>query len=385
MADGRLRAPNPHFPAFLFFATPVVVDAEETRRHATSADPWSKEWLSNNVAGFGPYSLVECSDDRMVMRARDDYWDGLPPVREVAIELVESRADAIRQLDGPDPVMLPGLRCDEIVGVRTKPNVTLVSSWAGHTSLEIDYHRPPFDDIRVRHAMSFATPYDEVLERGFLGLARPWRSGVKTFASWYTDEDWPYETDAARAKTLMAEAGYADGFTTDLYVEQRPDLLRVAEILQRAYGEIGIAVQLEDLDTAPPWWMPPLHLRTECSHILTEPLYDLAHDYAPMNPILPAPGGRVGVRSWHPRYAGDRQIEDMFRDALVAESSDQRRERCIELQKHIVRFAPNVFLAETPQFHATNDHAHPWARDYRNRLVQLTLWADSNSHYLPRH
>ena len=268
----------------------------------------------------------------MLMRARDDYWDGLPPVREVALELVESRADAIRQLDGPDPVMLPGLRCDEIVGVRTKPNVTLVSSWAGHTSLEIDYHRPPFDDIRVRHAMSFATPYDEVLERGFLGLARPWRSGIKTFASWYTDEDWPYETDAARAKTLMAEAGYADGFTTDLYVQQRPDLLRVAEILQRAYGEIGISVQLEDLDTAPPWWMPPLHLRTECSHILTEPLYDLAHDYAPMNPILPAPGGRVGACSWHPRYAGDRQIEDMFRDALVAESSDQRRERCIELQ-----------------------------------------------------
>ena len=379
----RLRAPNPHFPSFLFFATPVVADAVEISRHASTVDPWAEEWWSRNVAGFGSHAVVEHNERRLRLRARPEYWDGEVPIQEISLELVDSRAEALRVLDLPEPVMLFGLRSDEILAVRDKPNVELVSSWAGHTSLEIGYHRPPFDDIRVRHALSYATPYEEVLERGFLGMARPWRSGVKTFASWYTEEGWPYETDVARARRLMEKAGYRDGFSTLLYVQQRPDMLRVAEILQAAYAEIGIDAQLENLDEAPPAWMPPLHLRTECSHIMTEPLYDLAHDYAAINPILPAPGGSVGVCQWRPRYVGNRETEDMYRDTLTAETAELRRERCVALQKHVVEFAPNVFLAELPEVHATNKHAHAWARHYRNRMVQLTLWADSNTFYLP--
>lgn len=378
-----LRAPNPHFPAFLFFATPVLVDAEEASRHASSADPWAAEWLSRNVAGFGSHALVEHTETRLRLQARPEYWDGEVPVGEITLERVASRAEALRMLDEPDPVMVFGLRSDEILGVRNKPNVELVSSWAGHTSLEIGYHRPPFDDIRVRQALSYATPYADVLERGFFGMARPWRSGVKTFASWYTDEGWPYETDVERARSLMAEAGYGEGFSTLLYVQQRPDMVRLGEILRDAYAQIGIDLTLENLDEAPPGWMPPLHLRTECSHILTEPLYDLAHDYAAINPILPAPGGQVGICQWRPRYIGERGIEDMFRAALTAETVELRRERCIELQKHIVQYAPNVFLAELPEVHATNDAAHAWTRHYRNRMVQLTLWADSNTFYMP--
>jgi peptide/nickel transport system substrate-binding protein len=377
-----LRSPNPHFPAYLFFATPSIVDATEVSRHASDQDPWAMEWLAQNVAGFGAYALTDLNDDRMVLKSRKEYWAGESPVPNIVVERTESRTQALKLLSGPDPVFLAGVRCDEIREIEGNSGVRLTGTWAGHASVEINYHTPPFDDIRVRHALSFATPYNEVIKDGFLGLARPWKSPIKTFTAWYTDKAWTYDTDVARAKKLLSEAGYADGFETTLYVPQRPEMLRTAAILQRAYGRIGVKIEIENLDTTPKGWMPPLHLRTECAHNLTEPLYDLAHDYAPFDPILPAPGGPVGVGTWLPRYAGDRNLEDMYRDTLLAPTKQSRKERCVALLNSIVEFAPCIFLAETPLFNASNDKAHPWTSDYNNRLVQQTLFQNSNSRYL---
>ena len=377
-----LRTPNPHFPAYLFFATPNIYDATEVTKHATENDPWGMEWLSQNVAGFGPFHLVKAEPDRMVLQARPEYWAGEPAIPQVVVEQVGSRKEALRLLDGRNSVFLPGLRCDEVQEVRNKPNVRLTGTWAGHASVEFDYTSPPFDDIRVRHALSFATPYQEIISRGFLGQARFWKSPIKTYSAWYTDQFWHYDTDLAKAKALLVQAGYAGGFKTQLYTFQRPEMLRVAEILMHAYGQIGIEVELAALESAPAGWVPPMHLRPECSHNLSEPLYDLAHDHAPFHPILPAPGGPVGVGTWRPRYVRNPRLEDMYRATLLANDKQTRRERCVALQKAVVEFAPRVFLAETQLFNATNSRTHSWLSDFDNRLVQVTLFQNSTSRYL---
>ena len=376
------RAPNPHFPAYLFFATPNIYDAAEVTKHANQDDPWGMAWLSQNVAGFGPFQLVDLEPDRMVLRARKDYWAEEPPIPQIAIEKAGSRDDALRLLDERDPVFLAGLRCDEVQELKSKENVRLFGTWAGHASVELDHSSPPFDDIRVRHALNFATPYREIMTKGFLGQARPWKSPIKTYSAWYTDRFWDYETNLAKARALLAEAGLAGGFETQLYAAQRPDALRVAEILQRAYGQIGIEVELAALESAPVGWMPPMHVKPDCGHNLSEPLYDLAHDHAPFNPILPAPGGPIGVGTWRPRYVRNPELEDMYRDTLLANDEQTRRERCIALQKAIVEFAPRVFLAETQLFNATNSETHAWLSDFDNRLAQVTLFQNSSSRYL---
>jgi hypothetical protein len=166
-----------------------------------------------------------------------------------------------------------------------------------------------------------------------------------------------------------------------MYVPNRPDALRLAEILVAAYGEIGVSVEVEDMAAAPAGWMPPLHLRLDCGHNLTEPLYDLAHDYAPLTPILPA-GGRVGVGTWRPAYAGHARLEEMYREALVAPDKHTRRERTLALQRSIVEFAPAVFLAEQLLCNAVSIEADPWARQHASRLNQVTLYQNANSGYL---
>ncbi len=379
----HLRRPDPFFPSRMFWATPNVVDATEVRKHSTQADPFGMDWHSQNMAGFGPFTYLEGDADRGTFRARSDYWLGEPPVDEVAVQRVDSRGDALAMLDSEEPVFLAGLRSEEVRALQRRSDTRFVSSWAGHASLEINYNVAPFDDIRVRHALSLATPYEQVIEAAFLGLARPWRSPIHTYAAWYTEQYWDYGTDLEAAGRLLTDAGYGTGLTTQMFIPQRPDATRVAEILSSSFEKVGVVLEIEDMAMAPAGWMPPLHLRLDCGHNLSEPLYDLAHDYAPLTPIFPA-GGRVGVGTWKPAYAGDHRLEELYRDALLAPDEHTRRERTLQVQRAVVEFAPAVFLAEQALFNAVNEHAHPWTLDHANRLNQVTLYQNANSSYLAR-
>ena len=379
----RLRRPDPFFPSRLFWATPNVTDATEVRKHTSDPDPYGMNWQGENMAGFGPFEYTGGDRDRGVFQARRDYWSGQPPINEVVLQRVDSRDEALGMLDGESPAFVAGLRPDDVRALQQRSDIRFVSSWAGHASVEIDYNAPPFDDIRVRHALSLAAPYNRIIEEGFLGLARPWRSPIHTYAAWYTEKYWRYDTDVERAGRLLADAGFGDGLVSQLFIPQRPDAIRVAEILSESYEKVGVVLELADISKAPAGSMPPLHLRLDCGHNLSEPLYDLAHDYAPLSPIFPS-GGRVGVGTWTPAYAGNHSLEEMYRDALLAPDEHARRRRTLRLQRAIVEFAPAVFLAEQALFNAVNTGAHDWALDHSNRLNQVTLYQNANSSYISR-
>ena len=272
-----LRAPNPNFASYLFLATPMIVDSADVQSHATSSDPWALKWLSKpHAAGFGPYDLAEITGEQMTFSARKDHWQGSPPNAEVLVHRVESRSEAISELSSSEPVYVAGLRPDEATNLRTRSTVFLTSSWGGHSYIGMNYNRPPFDDIRVRHALSYATPYKQIIEQGFLGLARPWHGPVPSFDAWYLNENQDYRTDQRKATDLLREAGYGTGFQTALYVNNRPDLLRITEILKDAYRAIGIDLEIRDMSAIPAGWCPPLYLRTECGHNINETVYDLS-------------------------------------------------------------------------------------------------------------
>ncbi len=377
----RLRAPNPHFATFFFSATPMIVDSAAIRSHATKADPWGTSWLSErHVAGFGPYGLDTIAPDTVAFSARPDYWGGSPRTSRVVAYRVGSRAEALSALDSREPAYVAGVRPDEIGVLRARSNVVISASWGGHTYIGMNYARPPFDDVRVRRALSCVTPYEAIVDKGFLGFARRWHGPVPSFDAWYADTPRDSAGGRRQAKALLAEAGYGAGFRTALYVGDRPDVHRIVEILVPAYREVGVELEIRNMNTVPAGWCPPLYLRVECGHNHNEPVYDLAHDYMPINPVLPAPGGWGGTDTWFGRYPGSRMLEDMYRTILVAPTSSDRRERCLKMQQAVVDFAPVVFIAENIQLNAAN---RGWAHDYSDRLVQALQFQNCNSNYLP--
>ncbi len=380
----KLRTPNPFLPSFLFCGVPLMVDAKEVGAHANAADPWGSEWLSaRHVAGFGPYTFEGADGERMHFAARHDHWDDRELAPRVVVERVKTRAEGIAVLDTGDPAYVAGLRCDEVVPLRQRSDICLVGSWGSHTYIGMNYNRRPFNDVRVRRALALATPQREVIESGLLGMARAWRAPIPTYDPWYERDHWRYETNADRAKKLLAEAGYRDGFDTALFLPRRPDIERVAEILRTSYAKIGVNLDLRDARSVSAGSYPTFWIRAECGHNFNEPVYDLAHDYALIKPILPSPRARGGIDTWVGSYPGNQDMEEMYRDILLAPTADARRERAIAMQRALIDSVPIIPLAENLQVSAANTAAGEWIGDFDHRVVQALQFQNSGTGYLP--
>ena len=381
-----LRAPYPTFPNWLLSVSPNMVDATAVREHATEADPWGLEWLDANAAGFGAYRLEEMDLDGLRFAARPEHWGGEPEATRVdVVPWRAGRRDAIAQLDESRPVVLVGLDPDETAELMKRDDLQVLRTWAGHVSVEIDFTAAPFDSQAVRHALAFATPYEQLRADGLRGLARPWTSPVKGMSQWYLDEPLPYVHDPKRARELLAEGGHPDGIEADLYVSGQPYCTRMGEILAAAWREAGIEVTLRPESHLPAGHLPALFLRAECAHNTSEPIYDIAHDYAAMNPLLPLPGGPPHVGNWRPRWRKNPAAIDEFMEMLGDPDPARKRTRFDALQRHLVHLGTSVFIGEMQQTLVANRAVPESLLAPDSRFFQALSYQNATTHYLPSH
>jgi peptide/nickel transport system substrate-binding protein len=117
--------------------------------------------------------------------------------------------------------------------------------------LGMNVTKPPFDDVRVRRAVAYALPYEEMMRAAMFGRALPMFGGSgEPSATW--PQPSPYTTDMAKARALMAEAGHAGGFETELSFDQGFATTNepMALLIQESLAEIGIKVGLNKIPGA---------------------------------------------------------------------------------------------------------------------------------------
>jgi ABC-type transport system substrate-binding protein len=380
----RLRAPYETFPNWLLSGPPYTVDSAAIRPNATAADPWGLEWLDGHVAGWGPYALTELDSEHLQFEARSDYWAGEPETQSIDVRAVADRRTALALIREDRPVVLLGTDPDETAALLREDDLTVLRTWASHASVEIDFTLPPFDDVRIRHALALATPYDRIRAEGLLGMARPWNGPVKGMSQWYRETPIPYAYEPQDARRLLAEAGYGDGLAADFYLEMQPAAQRIAAIIGRAWKDVGVELTFRDVSGAPEGWLPPLWLRLECGHNLSEPVYDLAHDYAAMNPLLPLPGGPSHVGNWCPRWTKNPAILAQLAELLTTKDRGSRRRQFDQLQDDIITFGSSIFLAEMQQVTVANRKVPKSLLAPDSRLYQATNYQNPKAeYYLP--
>jgi ABC-type transport system substrate-binding protein len=377
-----LRSSYPTFPNWLMSVSPNMVDATEIRRHVTADDPWGVTWLDGHVAGYGPYQLGDMTGEHLLFSARPDYWGAPPGAAAVEVVRWPDRPGAISQLRERRPALVVGTDPDETAALLAADGIRLARVWGGHVSVEIDFAEPPFDDVRVRRALALATPSEQIRSTGLRGMARPWRSPVKKPSQWYIDAA-SDEFDLSLARELLAAAGHGDGLSADLYIEAMPYCQRIAALIAGTWKQIGVQAEIRDVSSKPAGWLPPLYLRTECGHNVTEPVYDIAHDYAAMNPLLPLPGGPEHVGNWRPRWKKNPEALEKFAAILHAPDGAAKRSLTVDLQQYLAGFQSSIFIAEMQQTIAANDRVPAAMIAPESRFLHALGYQNPTSNYLP--
>lgn len=245
---------NPIVEAFLTHMFSQTHDLEEIRKHYTEDDPWGSDWLTLNSAGFGPYKLVEfVPAQHAILEAVEPYWDEDYPMyfKRVIIKEIPQSSNRMALLLNGDVDVAKDLTWKELTELEGKPGIKLWHYPSNIvTRVEFNFLQPPFDNPLVRKALSFATPYQEIIDNVYLGLAGQAKSPLPSTYPSFTGDFWKYELDYDKAKELLAEAGYPNGFKTVLEIETGlAHFEQIAIILKDSYKKIGVDVEIEKLLT----------------------------------------------------------------------------------------------------------------------------------------
>jgi peptide/nickel transport system substrate-binding protein len=199
------------------------------------------EGVASNPIGTGPFTFVEwAKDERVVFEANRDYWGGSPKIKTVIFSPIPEDATRIAALEAGDVDIIDGVppeyvdQAPEGVEVVTAPGTRAYF-------LAMNVNVEPFDDVRVRQAMNYAVDVESIIENVLNGLARRLDNPLLPEAFGYIATP-VYSYDPDKAKSLLAEAGYPDGF--EMKLDARPSFKELAEVLVGQLSALGIKVNV---------------------------------------------------------------------------------------------------------------------------------------------
>jgi len=233
---------------FYAYTCPIV-----HRKFEEQGGVWSK-----NPIGTGPYTMVEFGvGQKATFRRREGYWGPAPYLDEIRyLDLGTEVSASIQALAAGQVDLITAINTTDIDVVKRLPNATLLSGRAAQTiCIRMQVDQKPFDDIRVRKAMVLAADNQKLLDIGYRGLGVVAENHhVAPFQPEYFKLP-PVARDVAKAKALLAEAGYKDGLDVTLVLGNTQGRWEqdTAQVLQQQVAEAGIRMKLNVLPSSEFW------------------------------------------------------------------------------------------------------------------------------------
>ena len=217
------------------------------------------ETIDTLPVGTGPFKFTEwIPGDSLTIEAFDDYWrEGYPlldrvvvkPIPDAQSRLVNLRSEALDLLIHVPLIDKAALSEEEGMVVGAEP------PGFSFYAFIMNINAPPFDDILVRQAFNYAINREEIANTAFSGQADPVIVPYPP-TSWAFAEDLTtyYTYDPEKAKELLAEAGYPEGFSIKMLIRGTTDAhLDQAQVYQQQLAAIGVEVELVPTEL-PQYW-----------------------------------------------------------------------------------------------------------------------------------
>jgi peptide/nickel transport system substrate-binding protein len=250
----RLKQLTPLTLAVMAFTVLGPLDEVSFQEQVDAGDEWAVEWLRRNATSGGPYILTEWEQGvEYVFEPNPNYWQGEEYFQnsKVILRVVPSAEDRELLLRQGDVDLAMGLPPRSMDDLEADPCCKVLAVNTGRIYyVGMNNNIPPFDSKELRQALSYAMPYDTIIDEVLYGYGRTPGSPVPVGMPTHTDE-FAYETDLDMARQLLEEAGYADGLDVELAVQMMvSENVEAATWIQANLAEIGVNVTINRLPTA---------------------------------------------------------------------------------------------------------------------------------------
>ena len=213
------------------------------------------ERLDQEPVGTGPFMLVQYQKDAIIRyKANPDYYHGKAQIDDLIFSITPDASVRWAKLQRGECHVMPYPNPADLDAIRADPNVTVLEQ----PGLNIGYlayqtTKKPFDDVKVRKAINMAINKKAIIDAVYLSTGVAATNPIPpTMWSYNTEvKDDPYDPEAARK--LLTEAGYPNGFETDLWAmpvqrPYNPNAKRIAELMQADLAKVGVKAEIKSFE-----------------------------------------------------------------------------------------------------------------------------------------
>jgi peptide/nickel transport system substrate-binding protein len=345
---------GPYAPLDRRFSAIPIVPAKLIQRIGDEA-------FQRRPVGSGPFRFVELvRDSHLKLEANEAYWGGAPRLGELVYRFIPDESTRVAALLAGQVDVINNLPPERIPEVEGRKELR-VASVTGLTTqyISINTNVKPLDDVRVRQALNYAVNVDAIINDLLLGNARRSSQPLQPGVLGYDPSITPFPYDPARARQLLTEAGYQNGFSVVLdtyegrFVKDKEVMQAVAADLQK----IGIRVEQH----ASTWTNAfSRYLKTELNGLFMT---------AVLNPLIdpdhPLP---LAFGTGNTRYYVRPEIEAEISRTASLMQPGERNAAVQSLVRKLVDDAPWIFLYDLNDLFGVSQRVN-WEPRGDNRIV----------------
>jgi dipeptide transport system substrate-binding protein len=247
-----LNQPEAPFLADLAMAYAAIQSKEYADAMMKAGTP---EKIDQDPIGTGPFYLVQYQKDAVIRyKAFPEFWGGKAKIDDLVYSITPDASVRWAKLQKGECDVMPYPTPADLDAIRKDPNVTVLEQPGLNVGyLAFQTQKKPFDDVRVRKAISMAIDKKAIIDAVYLSTGIAAKNPIPPTMWSYNDEvkDDPYDPEAA--KKLLADAGYPNGLETDLWAmpvqrPYNPNAKRIAELMQADLAKIGVKAEIKSFE-----------------------------------------------------------------------------------------------------------------------------------------
>ena len=307
--------------------------------------------IKNHPVGTGPFQFGEweLGDHITLVRFPHYYRPGVPKLDRVTFRFMPDPASALAALLSGDVDIDARVPAEIAIGVKNNPAIRTIAGPQNLVQiLAINNARVPFNDLRVRQAIAYALDRKAIIQGSMFGYGTPIGTHLTPTSPYYVDLTGLYPYDPAKARALLAQAGYPHGFTTTMTLPQNYAIhVRTGEIIADELARVGIQVKIKLVDWGQ--WLARVYHQAD---------YDLTviGHVGKLDPGLMLSGYGPERKDYYFRRGYDNpKLDALLTQGMRTLNEDARKKIYAEAEEIIAHDVVNYFIQDPDQIFLVKD------------------------------
>lgn len=313
----------------------------------TPADSATDEFYKEPI-GSGPFKVASfVPEQELKLTDNEEYWDGSPKLKKLEFENIPETSSRLTALETGEIDLTWTIPADQITGLENNDDIDIINnpSYLYYFNW-FNSSREPFDNPKVRQALRYAVDTEGIVEDLFGETGEVLNSPIPDAVFGSSDLDL-YDYNPEKAKELLDEAGYPNGFSTTMMWSNDggPQILQLAEAMMSDWSDIGVEVEPIQIERAE--WIEKLNALDWDMDLQTNSVITGDADYT-LGRLYTSEADRNGYKN--------EELDDLLNSAKETTDQDEREELYDKANKIIWDEAVGMFPLELNQITAMHSY-----------------------------